>query len=159
MIDPTKATRRTRAHGAGSVYKRAGSQFWYLRWTDETGRRRSKPSGTRIKREAEDMLRTELAAKERGQPGSASDVTFEDLVAVYLNRRKVDARRYDPTWQLKHLSAAFAGKKAKAIDGRAILTYEVDRLAAGASRATVTNELACLRRCFKLAPGDEDPLG
>lgn len=151
MTTPTTDPRAKRAHGTGSVYKRKGSAFYSLMWTDADGKRHSKPSHSARKDKAEEMLRAELAKVDRGEPGNADAVTYEDLERVYLDRRKVDGRRFDPTWQLKHLAERFATWKAKAITGAEVLAYEVQRLEAGASRATVNNELAALRRMFKLA--------
>lgn len=149
MTDTT-TTRAKRAHGAGSVYKRKGAACYSIRWTDAQGRRHSKPTRCTVERDAEKLLRAELAKVDRGEPGNADAVTFEDLVKLYRDRRAADGLRFDPTWALRHLAASFAGRKARSITGADVLAYEVKRRAEGASHSTLNGELAALRRMYRL---------
>lgn len=138
-----------RAWGSGCVFKRKRSRFWYVRWYDTNGKRRTEATGTTKRSEAEALLRTRLGQKERGENPDANRVTYRDLRQLFLDRRRVEGRRSKP--KLKRLDVAFDGKRARAISGAAIAAYERARLDAGAARATVNNELAALRRMFNLA--------
>lgn len=138
-----------RAYGTGRLFKRKATGCWYIRWYDLTGRRRTKATHTTSKAEAEQILRAELEAKSRGANPDARRLTFDDLVRLFLDNRAVRGRRSRPS--LKHLRTAFNHVRALSITGSAVLAYERQRLAAGAARATVNNELAALRRMFSLA--------
>ncbi|HYL56529.1 MAG TPA: tyrosine-type recombinase/integrase, partial [Gemmatimonadales bacterium] len=79
----------------------------------------------------------------------ARHVTFEDL----LEMLKVDwtAKGNRSTPNIGHIKEHFAGWKAVAITTDAVRAYEASRLAAGAARSTVNQELAGLRHGFNLA--------
>jgi site-specific recombinase XerD len=147
MTAPTKRERR--GWGTGRIFKRQRSRFWYIRWYDATGKRRTEATGTTKRSEAEARLRQRLGEKERGENPDARRVTFEDLEKLLLDDRRARGRRSAP--KLKHLKATFAGRRARAITALAVAAYERARLDAGAARATVNNELAALRRAFNLA--------
>ena len=144
MADTSKPSR---AWGTGSVFKRG--PFYCIRWYDGL-RYRSKNTHTTSRTEAEKMLRAELEAKSRGANPDAHRVTFKDLIALRADDRAV---RGLPVEEMsKRLVAAFGNARAKQITSAAILRYERERLDQhGAARATVNNELACLRRMFNLA--------
>lgn len=142
-------TTHRRAWGTGRLFKKKRSPHWYIRWYDVTGRRRTRATRTTSKSEAERLLRAELEAKSRGENPDTRKVTFGALVQLLLDDRAVRGRRSTP--KLKHLTAAFGNARAISITGAAVRQYERQRLDAGAARATVNNELAALRRMYKLA--------
>lgn len=79
----------------------------------------------------------------------ARRVTFEDLVKMLAADAAAKGNR--TPHKVKNLAAHFAGWRANAITTDAVRAYEAQRLAAGAARATVNQELAALRRAFRLA--------
>src|SRR5207237_1756067 len=79
--------------------------------------------------------------------------TYDQLAAILLDDYAMNGRR--STRQLRsmltHLAAAFGGQRALTLTADRLTRYVVDRLAAGAARATVQNEMAALRRDLRLA--------
>lgn len=142
-------TKHRRGWGTGRLFKRPRSPFWYIRWYDLSGKRRSKATRTTSKAEAERILRAELEAKSRGENPDTRKVTFAMLERLLLDDHAVRGRRSQP--KLKHLRTAFGSARAVHITGAAVRQYERHRLDAGAARATVNNELAALRRMYRLA--------
>ena len=139
-----------RTYGTGSVFKRKRSTFLYIRYYDATGKRRTESARTTSRTKAERLLRQRLDETDRGETSHPDRVTFDDLLDLLLHDREVNGRSMR-TIRSKHLKAAFKGKRARHINGLTVKQYERDRLASGAARATVNNELAALRRMFNLA--------
>ena len=48
----------------GVLYKRDGTQFWWMRYRDKTGERRQEPTGTSDWHEAQRKLRERLQARD-----------------------------------------------------------------------------------------------
>ena len=48
----------------GVLYKRDGSQFWWMRYRDRTGQRRQEPTGSSDWHEAQRKLRERLQARD-----------------------------------------------------------------------------------------------
>jgi integrase len=142
-------TKHRRGWGTGRLFKRPRSPYWYIRWYDLAGKRRSKATHTTSKSEAERILRAELEAKSRGENPDTRKVTFAMLQRLLLDDHAVRSRRSLPA--LKRLREAFGSARAVGITGPAVRQYERQRLDSGAARATVNNELAALRRMFALA--------
>lgn len=76
-------------------------------------------------------------------------VVFEDLVRLIETDYELKQRHSRP--KLGKLKEAFEGTPALAITTDRVKEYAVERMAAGAARATVNQELAALRRMFRLA--------
>src|SRR5690348_6672349 len=79
----------------------------------------------------------------------ARKVTFEDLRGLIEADYTAKGNRSTP--KLTRLTEAFAGWHAVDITTDRVRRYEADRLAAGAARATVNQELSVLRRMLNLA--------
>src|SRR5207302_3968137 len=95
---------------------------------------------------------------ELGVPGAftapASRRTrYDDLAAMVVDDYAMNGRKSTRQMRsmLTHLAAAYGGQRALTLTADRLTRYVVDRLAAGAARATVQNELAALRRAFRLA--------
>ena len=94
----------------------------------------------------------------------ARRVTFETLLALLLadyGREGSTSLGTPPSadhYKLKHLRAAFAGRPAASISTARMAEYQAARRAAGASRATINNESALVRRMFTLAHEAELPV-
>ncbi len=148
-MKPTEKKER-RAWGTGRIFKRKRSRFYYVRYYDADGKRRTEATGTTSEARAEEHLRRVLGQKDRGELNpDARKVTFEQLVELVKSDRVKRSRR--SALKLTHLSETFGGKRATQITTPAVDAFEAARLSAGAARATVNNELAVLRRAFNLA--------
>jgi hypothetical protein len=79
--------------------------------------------------------------------------TFGDLTALILQDYKINGRKSldRVPGAVKHLTETFeASRLARDLTVPAITTYVETRQTAGAASATINQELACLRRMFRL---------
>ena len=142
----------TRQRGDGSV--RLRGHIWQIRYSYR-GKRIEESSGSTRRADAVKLLR-----KRHGEIGAgrfigpdAERTTFEDLAAMLEADYTVNGRRsIDRARQaLDHLREVFALYRAVEITPDRLDAYVETRLKRGAARATVKNELAALRRAFRLA--------
>lgn len=153
MTDPTSPTDTpVERRGFGSL--RLRGRTWYIRYRVD-GREHWENSHSTSRREAEKLLARRQAELGLGVlvAPNAARVGFADLETIlrdhYRVKQRRSGRRLDSA--LKHLRAAFGGRRAMAITTDAVTRYEADRLDGGAARATVNYELSVLRRAFNLA--------
>jgi integrase len=136
--------KRRREKGEGSI-RRRGS-VWYARVTLRDGRRRE----VRLEAESRNEALTCLA-KLKLKPPSASRVTVRALYEAVCDDYRLkgqDVETLGKRWL--HLEPAFGSDFADEVDAGRIRTYAVARKDEGAAPDTVRNELACLRRMFRL---------
>jgi integrase len=151
--------------GQGRIFKRGGT--WWLDYSVD-GQRHRESSGTTSQRDALDKLRQLIgdrrAGKLAGRPDRvvlaeyAKDAEGKDklvggLRALAETQYDLDGRRSKERlvqyWD--HLEAFFgAAARVTTISGVRLDAYAAARLAAGAARQTVNNELSALRRGFRL---------
>lgn len=147
-------TRQEDAYGNPLPGKSAN---WLIRWRDADGKQRSKSSGTTDKAKAIRELNAILGAVANDEPipeSGRNAFTFDDAARDIVNDYRVNARRTVDDLKRRialHLTPAFGGMRLTDIDTPKIKQYIADRLAAKATRATVRNELAALKRMFTLA--------
>lgn len=161
------------SRGQGRVYRPrvrgAETDVWWLDYSVR-GERHRESSGTTSKREAQDRLRKLIGDRKAGTLVGRPDRVLlaeyatdaagggKQLVGglqwLHETQYDIDGRRSKQRVQQcwAHLVAFFAAD-ARAIDvtPSRLDEYAAARLQAGAARQTVNNELATLRRGFKLA--------
>jgi len=141
--------RRTWKRGRGAVRKIGPA--WYIRYS-YGGRRREEKTKAQSKTEAEAALRQILTQIDAGMYDPDAKRTrvsalFREMQRDYgINGR--NAKDLDKRW--KHLAQAFGSDLAYHVTTPRISAYIESRLTAGAARATVQREIACLRRMFRL---------
>ena len=140
--------------GSGSVYLRGG--VWWTKFYDRTGRARRESSGSKVKGDAEKLLRKRLGEVASGKRLIGSDLertTFEDLAGMIRDDYRAENRRSTHRLEigLKRLAERFGGWRARNIDFTALQSYRLFRDRNGAAPATVRWELGALRRAFRLA--------
>jgi len=148
---------KRRPHGSGHVYqpKSRGrkQRVWWIAYHLE-GKLQRESSGTAVKKRAEDLLLSRLAAASDGALTAAGRrTTLADLrdlvVRDYENNQRATA--YKVKQRFAALEARFgASCKASDIDAAAIEGYKTERLRK-AKPATINRELGALRRGFRLA--------
>jgi hypothetical protein len=153
-----------KARGDGLVYqpiyrdKRTGVRrkvtTWWIQHSVQ-GRRFRESSNSRVRHEAEALLRKRLAAVARGEkvgPGPGK-TTFEQLIEILLNHYRVNRRRSvgrveDAAVRLRQF---FGDAKLDRIDRDLVSRHVSSRRNEQSASATINRELAALRRAFKLA--------
>src|SRR2546423_14917048 len=75
---------------SGTVYRRPGSGFWYVRYRDREGKIRKESTGMIDQQEAERFLRDRLDARDEGKLPvilASKNLTFDDFAAWFIERR------------------------------------------------------------------------
>jgi integrase len=133
----------------GRIYQRG--EVWWIRYSHE-GRRHYESSHSSKRPDAVALLKTRLAS---GSPRTdVAPVTLADLKvrieADYTLKGRRSGRRLGQIWA--HLAAHFGkDEPVEKIDTARVEDYVTQRLAEGAARGTIKNELNALRRAFRLA--------
>jgi integrase len=163
---------RPRKHD-GVVYRRKGSQFWWMRYWDRTGTRRQEPTGTTDWKEAQQKLRDRLRARDENvlevvRHGEA--LTFSEWADSFLENYATPPLRSPKTHEMhargvKHLKHAFGARKLADLSADLIETYLRGRLRQRVRRktkagviekgvlkpSTVHQEFRVLRRILNVA--------
>jgi integrase len=148
---PAKNSRRPR--GTGSILKIG--RFWHIQFYRH-GRMFQESSRSEKKTVAEHMLRDRLEKVRQGlfQSPRVERVTFDELAADLLNDYRMNGRRTTDDAESRisnHLLPTFGGLLAAEVTTDRIREYIVKRQLDEAAPGTIQQELALLKRAFKLA--------
>ena len=139
----------------GSIYRRAGSPFLWMRYIDQDRPVRCSTE-TRDPKEARRLLALREGAVARGEPiaPNANRLLVGQLIDDLLADYRVNRLRSLPDLEGRcrlHLVPWFGEMRATAVTAAHCRRYIEERQAAGAAAATINRELAALRRAFRLA--------
>ena len=148
--------------GTGRIYQREvkegdpwvpGRPFWID--YSFRGTRHREPVGSPKISDARKLLRKRMAEMGRGKVIGPDEerLTFEDLAKMIRDDYAVNGRKSTKRLEtsLVHLAAAFGLSRALDITTDRVRAYIADRLAEGASSASIQKELAALKRAINLA--------
>jgi integrase len=141
--------RRSWTRGNGAVREKGG--VWYIRYC-RNGKRREERTEAQTKHEAGDILRKRLERLDAGLYDlDTAKVKIDELYADLTRDYAVNGRHVeDLPKRWNHLSEVFGGNLARTVTTPRITEYIEQRLKEGAAKATIQNELACLRRMLRL---------
>ena len=136
------------------VYRRKGSKYWWASYTETSGRRVQRSTGTTTKREAlalRSMWKTEVwnQTARKIEP----DRTFEQLVVLYL-RGTMDVKRSTDTDKQRFKALAEFFPEALMMNtlcSADVLGYITYRQCKGISNKTINKELSLLSSTLKWA--------
>jgi hypothetical protein len=97
---------RPRKHD-GVVYRRRGTQFWWIRYWDRAGVRREEPTGTADWKEAQQTLRDRLQARDDNVleiVRKGEELTFKQWTDLFLENYSKPPLRAPKTYET-HLRA------------------------------------------------------
>src|SRR5439155_13281988 len=121
-------------HGAmqrispGSVYRRSGSDAWYIQFSID-GALQRESAGTQDREEAIAFLQRRIDEAIRGRYTDADRrPTFADLERLLLENYEFKRNRTDPRRHVRRLAAFFGGMKAEDITEARIREYSHKRL-------------------------------
>jgi len=126
-------------------------------WLDYSirGERHRESSGTTVMKEALDLLRERIGGRKAGTlTGRPDRVTFADLRQLVERQYTLDGNRSLARVKLalQHVEDFVGGTvRALDLDPQRLDAYAEHRLSQGAARSTVNQELAAVRRGFRLA--------
>jgi integrase len=168
----TKRKKTRRAKGDGSVYKpNPRCQFWYIKYRS-AGRMQVESSRTPDYEAAARLLRTKIAAVDRGEPVTAANsrFNFEDAAKDFVNDYIVNNRRSQSMVERyirKHLKPFFGRMRMTTITPATINAYiakrkadvivvkkakgEIEAVTKLTSNSQINRELTTLKRMFSLA--------
>lgn len=163
---------RPRKHD-GVVYRRKGTQFWWMRYWDRAGTRREEPTGTADWKEAHKKLRERLQARDDNVleiVRKGEHLSFKGWAELFLENYSKPPLRTPKTHEanvrgVMHLVKAFGDQMLTEITSDSIEGYLRYRLRQRAKRktkagivekgllkpSTVHQELRVLRRMLNLA--------
>jgi len=163
---------RPRKHD-GVVYRRSGSQFWWMRYHDGSGQRREESTGTNDWKEAQKKLRERLGARDSRIleiVRKGEQTTFQEWSEAFLENYSKPPLRARKTYEshqraVKHLKKAFGQQRLADLSADLIEAYLGTRLRTRVRRktkggeiekgvlkaSTVHQELRVLRRILNVA--------
>lgn len=147
----------TRGWGRGSVYKQAGSRYWWIRYSVDGKERRESSKSTK---KGDALALLDKRRSEARQGHSAHDarrVTLEDLLRLlrqdYATNSRRSLDRAEQAWA--HVAECFGSDaKAVSITLPRLRRYLDARQEEGAALGTIKYELAILKHAFKRAYKD-----
>jgi hypothetical protein len=130
------------------LYRREDSPYWWASFTDASGTRVRRSTGTSERQEAQALLsKWTLEAYRERQWGEEPSHTFDELMAVYL-RDTQGQRRSEETVKMhaRRLRQHFAGMEMESLAGAEVVAYSRERLGQGVSATTVNRDRSIWRR-------------
>ncbi|HEV8445951.1 MAG TPA: tyrosine-type recombinase/integrase [Gemmatimonadaceae bacterium] len=145
------AVKAKRERGEGSIYQRG--KAWWIKYSVR-GKVYRESSRSDKPGHATRLLRRRLSEIQSGRHApDAERVEFEDLVKLVENDYRLNSNR---SWlraarSFARLRKAFGDVRAVDITADRVTKYVAARMDEGAAQATISNELAALKRGFALA--------
>jgi integrase len=144
---------RPRDSGAGSVFRRPDSRFWWIAYRAH-GRTIQQSTKTTKEHQAWKILRARLAKAAEGPPELRQGVTLGELRQMLLDDYEANGRRSTTRVARSSLNAVERlggeGVVAKDVGVAEVTALIARRRAEKAANATINRELAALRRMFRL---------
>jgi FAD/FMN-containing dehydrogenase len=122
-------------------YKRKDSNLWYAIYTDASGQRTRRSTGTSNKKEAQEIeAKWRMEVRRERVFGEKPALTFEAMMVAYLKQCQSERERYATKALLGH----FAGRTMDRLGPQDIHGYKAARTRQGIAKATVNRELNVL---------------
>ena len=134
-------------------YKRKDSPIWWVSFTDPSGKRTRRSTGTTDRKEAEALeAKWKLQSYRSKQWDETPSKTFDQLMVAYLRATEGEKRSAErDLYSLKHLYPEFTGRELKSLSSHSVRAYIADRKAHGASAATINREVGLLSSAINYA--------
>ena len=131
-------------------YKRKHSRFWWIDFTDASGQRVRRSTGTTGRKEAEALeAKWKLKAFNEQQWEEEPARSFEEVLLIYLQASPVGGRQRERD-AARHLKAFFAGRDMTKLRGRDVQDYVVHRRQC-VTDSTINRELSVLSAAINYA--------
>ena len=135
------------------LHKRSDSPYWWASYTDASGRRTRRTTGTEDRKEAEALLaKWKLEAHRGRQWEEQPERTFDELMLAYLpvsEREKRSSERDRNS--LKRLYPFFTGRDLGSITPMDVRAYVDQRRNAGVGPGTINREIGLLSAALNYA--------
>jgi integrase len=150
-----------RPRGAGSLFKRQRSPYWWIQY-HRNGKTYRESTGTTKEPKARRILQRRLyeAASEFFIAPQTARIKVSELAADFLRDQKICERKAaadaKTRWEL-HLKPFFGHLRALQVGTELISRYIAKRQEEGAANATINREMASLKRMFNLGAQASPP--
>ena len=140
------------------LFKRAGSEFWYVQYRDAGGKRVKRSTGTTDRREAQELEgKWRLEARQHRLWGIQPRYTFDQLMLRYLQETQAkEGSSERDAWTVKRLQPYFAGRVLNDLKRSDVRGYVASRIAAGVKGGTINREIGLLSSVLNRARLDWD---
>ncbi len=128
------------------LYQRGDSPYWWASYTDASGKRIRRSTGTEERKEAEALLaKWKLGAHQEKQWDAPQPVIFEEVMVVFLKATaEVKRSHKDDKIHARQLTTSFAGADMRTLTPLDIRQHIQRRQDDGKTNATINRELALL---------------
>ena len=135
------------------LYRRTDSPYWWASYTDASGRRTRRSTGTGDRKEADALLAKWRLESHRGrQWGEQPSRTFDELMLAYIEGPGADKRsRERDRYSAKRLYPVFTGRELNTLAPVDIRAYIDGRRTDGAEPGTINRELGLLSAAINYA--------
>jgi integrase len=144
--------RKRKTKDQDGLYQRGDSPYWWASYTDASGSRTRRSTGTTDRKEAEALLTKWRFEAHRGrQWGEQPSRTFDELMLAYLEGPSTEKRCNRDRYSAKRLYPVFTGRELRTLTPADIRAYIDSRKEAGAEAGTINRELGLLSSAFNYA--------
>lgn len=132
--------------------KREGSPFWWASYTDASGKRTRRSTGTSDRKEAEALLaKWKLEAYRERRWDEKPSHTFDELMLEYLPEHQHKRSIQRDKDSLKRLYPFFTGRTLDKLSGQDVREYVKRRQGDGVKPATINKEVGLLSAAINWA--------
>lgn len=135
------------------AYRRKDSPYWWVKYTDASGKRTDRSTGTTERREAQALeAKWRLEAHQMRQWGVQPEHTFDELMLAYLKATSDTMRDSErATYAIQRLKPFFTGRVMERLRRADVSAYIEKRKADGVGPYTVNRELDLLSAAINYA--------
>lgn len=139
-------------------HKRAGSPIWQASYTDASGNRVRRSSGTTNKKEAGALeAKWKLEARQERLWGIQPSRTFDELMLAYFKATENERSNWSrDLYYLKRLKAFFTGRELGKLKRADVRGYIEQRKAEGIANATINREVGLFSSAINYARKEWD---
>ena len=134
-------------------YKRKHSRFWWIDFTDASGQRVRRSTGTTDRKEAKALeAKWRLSTFKEQQWDEQPERTFDELMLAYLKATKSTKPSHGrDICSMRHLRPVFGGRRLSEIDTVTIRSYIRQRRSDGAAASTINKEIGVFSSAISYA--------
>lgn len=149
---------RKRKLDRDGLHKRLDSPYWWVSYTDASGKRTRRSTGTEDRKEGEGLLAKWKLESHRGRQWEEEPQrTFDELMLSYLRVIEAENRASDrDRYSLKQLYPYFTGRNLLSITPAEVRAYIQRRQVAGVGPATINREIGLLNAALNYARREWD---
>lgn len=141
-----------RTTARSGLYRRPDSPLWWASYTNSSGKRTRRSTGTTDRKEAAALLaKWTLEVRDERHWNKQPTRNYDEMMLAYLDGPGSEKRSDRDLWSARHLTAKLTGLELPALTPSVVTGYIADRRGAGAGPATINRELSLLSAAINWA--------